>query len=444
MSTITGEHIWRNEKHRIRTIAGTLLKLENEIIEEFTSFKSVFEFRIRLDRDDGSVEHQIGWRVQHVNPYNKGDKPYKGGFMRDKKLSIGSLRAKAAWMTWKCALIGPTETKRIPFGGAKGGIQCDPKRYSQAERRRQMIMCARELDSLVGPTKDSLGPDAAVDAEDIRAFVTMSAELNADHGAPWGAVATGKPMEDAGGGCPGRLRATGRGMHYVYQEMRAQHSFFKKFPKKPKALLHGFGNVGSSYGFLAKEFGVIIIGVSDLESGVYHPNGIDSNALYAHKIRTGSLRDYQNAENIHAQRFLSLPCDILVVASTEAVLTNENADKVQAAVILEGANGPTLPEAEQKLLKRGVLIIPDILANAGGVTVSYFEWCQDMQGIFWEESVVNERLKQFMIGGTSRTLHLADQFGVDLRTAAHIGAMGYCAPALRKKHGWKKSDQSLY
>lgn len=444
MSITNGDRIWKNEERRIRMIGGELLHFEDDILEEFTSFHRVFEFRIRLDRDNGSTEHQIGWRIQHVNPHDKGRKPYKGGFMRDKKLSIGSLRAKAAWMTWKCALIGPTETERIPFGGAKGGILCDPKKYSRTERHRQMIMCARQLNPIVGPTQDSLGPDAAVDAEDMRSFVTMSSELNADHGAPWGAVATGKPLEDCGGGCPGRLRATGRGMHYVYEEMRTRHPFFKKFPKKPKALLHGFGNVGSSYGLLAKEFGVHIIGVSDYDGGVYNPKGIDVDTLYAHQLRTGSLQHYQEAEHIDPARFLSLPCDILVVASTEAILTEENADDVQAALILEGANGPTLPEAEKKLLKRGVLIIPDILANAGGVTVSYFEWCQDMQGIFWEESVVNERLKQYMIGGTSRTLRFADQFGVDLRTAAHIGAMAYCAPAVRKKQVWKKSDRSLY
>lgn len=440
---ISGEQIWRNEQHKIREISD-ILRLESEIIGELTHCKRELGFTIRLERDNGFIDHLSGWRVQHVNPYNTGQRPFKGGFIRATNVGRDLCRAKAAWMTWKCALIGPTQEERIPFGGAKGGLRCDPKKYSSRETRRQMEECAKALNPIIGPTMDSLGPDIAVGPEEIRAFVTAYSELNMNKGIPCGAVATGKPLEHCGGGCPGRLLATGRGMHYVYEAMAKLHPFFKNVPSRPRAIIQGFGNVGSAYALLAKSFGIIITGVSDVRGGIYNPNGIDIKNLYEHSHSTGSVINFTEADNVKNDDFLHKPCDILVLAATEAVLTDHNVDGVQAAIVLEGANGPTLPEAQQKLIHKGVFIIPHFLANAGGVTVSYFEWCQDMQGIFWTEKEINNRLKYYMVGGAHRILEFGKQFSTDLYTAGYIGALNHCAPALRKKHGWKKSDQSLF
>lgn len=439
----SGEQIWRNEKQKIEEVA-LKLQLENNIINEFTHFKRDFGFVIRLERDNGDIEHIEGWRVQHVNPYDTGRRPYKGGFMRGMSVSRELCRAKAAWMTWKCALIGPMEEERIPFGGAKGGLRCNPRHYSLREKRQQMEKVAKAINPIIGIAKDSLGPDAAVDAEDIRAFVTAYAELNQDKGIPCGAIATGKPLENCGGGCPGRLLATGRGMHYTYEALKKLLSSFAHLPKKPRALVQGFGNVGSAYVALAESFGITIVGVSDVLGGVYNASGIDAKELAEHNAKTGSVINFSEAETLKNGEFLHAPCDILVLAATEAVLTGANADGVQALIVLEGANGPTLPEAQQNLSERGIIVIPDILANAGGVTVSYFEWCQDMQGIFWTEKQINQLLKNYMIGGAKRTIRFAEEFNTDLRTGAYLAAFAHCAPAVRKKHGWTKSPQSLF
>ena len=440
---ISGEQIWRNEQHKIKEICD-LLRLEDEIIGAFTHCERDFGFTIQLERDNGLIEYRTGWRVKHVNPYDPGRKPFKGGFTRALNVGRDLCRAKASWMTWKCALIGPTQDERIPFGGAKGGLRCDPKKYSLREMRRQMQECAKALDPVIGPTMDSLGPDAGVGPEEIRAFISAYSELNMDKGIPCGAVATGKPLEDCGGGCPGRLLATGRGLHYVYEATTKLHPFFKNIPPKPRAIIQGFGNVGSSYALLAKSFGVTIIGASDVRGGVYNPKGIDIKSLYEYSRSTGSVVNFPEADNVTNDDFLHKPCDILVLAATEAVLTDSNADGVQASVILEGANGPTLPEAQHKLIHRGVFVIPHFLANAGGVTVSYFEWCQDMQGIFWSEKEINNRLKNYMVGGVHRVLEFAKQFNTDLYTAGYISALSHCAPALRKNRGWKKSIKSLF
>lgn len=442
MST-SGMQMWKSEQQRIQHIAKDFLKLEPELIEELIQCKTEFGFFVRLTRDNGNVEHLKGWRVQHCNPYDTGRKPYKGGFMRALTVELDMLRTKAALMTWKCAVVGPTDEERVQFGGAKGGLQCDPLQYSEAESKRQMEGVADEIDPIVGPTWDSLGPDAAVGPKEIRAFVTRYSRLNKDKGIPCGAVATGKPLEHGGGGCPGRHKAPGLGMQFVQEEFKKIHPFFKNIPPTPRAIVQGFGQVGSAYAHLAKQFGVTIIGVSDIYGGIYNPRGIDVDKLFALSQKTGRVSSYPDADPVSGDEFFKQESDILVLAATENVLTKKNASSVKARVIIEGANAPTTPEADIILKNNNQLVIPDILANAGGVTVSYFEWCQDIQGKFWLETEIRNELQRYMIGGTQRTFQIAQKFGVDLRTGAGLSAIMYCAPALRQKHGFKKSAKSL-
>lgn len=442
--TATGEQMWENEKKRIRSVGGEILRLEPEIMDELTTCKRDFGFTIRLQRDNGDIEHVSGWRVWHRNPYNTGQRPYKGGFMRATSVGRNLLRAKAALMTFKCAIVGPTEDERVPFGGAKGGLRCNPADYSAMEARRKMEQVAEELNDIIGPTKDSLGPDVAVGAEEIRAFVTRYSALNQNKGVPCGAVATGKPLENAGGGCPGRLFATGRGLHYTFREINRLVNGLVSNVEKPKAIVQGCGNVGRAYIALAEEFGIEVVGVSDISGAVYNPYGIDAKALLAHVSKNGGLvSGFKGAEAITGEELLIQSCDILVPAATENVINHVNAAKLKCSVLLEGANAPTLPDAEPILRENGIVVIPDVLANAGGVTVSYFEWCQDTQGKFWSEKQTNNELEQYMIGGTRRVYDAAKRFDTDFRTAAYIVAISYCAPALRKKHGWKKSEQSF-
>lgn len=441
--SITGSRMWRNERKRIQYISETFLKLEPELIGEFTQCKTELGFFIRLMRDCGTIEHLNGWRIQHCNPYDTGRKPYKGGFMRAPNVGRDLLRVKAALMTWKCALVGPTEDERIPFGGAKGGLKCTPEQYSHAETKRQMEAIAEEINPIVGPTRDSLGPDVAVGAREIRAFVTRYSALNKDKGIPCGAVATGKPLEHGGGGCPGRNIATGLGMHFVFEKLLQTHPVLKNLPSEPRAIVQGFGQVGSAYARLAKRFGITIVGISDVYGGVYNPRGIDVEEAFAICKKTGKVESYPDATRISNEEFLFQDCDILVVAATENVLTAKNAPHIRARIISEGANAPTTLEADQILLQNKKLIIPDILNNAGGVTVSYFEWCQDTQGKFWAEHEIHDELKRYLMGGTERTCNAAKEFRVDLRTGAYISSLMYCGPALREKHGFKKSAKSL-
>ncbi|MBI2056029.1 MAG: Glu/Leu/Phe/Val dehydrogenase [Candidatus Sungbacteria bacterium] len=442
MST-SGMQMWKNERQRIKHIAEDYLKLEPELIEELTQCKTEFGFFVRLVRDNGIVEHLKGWRIQHCNPYDTGRKPHKGGFMRATTVGRDMLRAKAAIMTWKCAVVGPTDEERIQFGGAKGGLCCDPLQYSESETKRQMEGVADEINPIVGPTWDSIGPDVAVGPKEIRAFVTRYSRLNKDKGIPCGAVATGKPLEHGGGGCPGRIMATGLGMHFVYEELSRIHPFFRNMPDRPRAIVQGFGQVGSAYAILAEQFGITIIGVSDIYGGIYNPNGIDIQKLSAINKKTRRIDSYPEAELVSCDEFLKQECDILVLAATENVLTEKNASLVKAPMILEGANAPTTPEADLILRGNNQLVIPDILSNAGGVTVSYFEWCQDMQGKFWREKEIKNELKRYMVGGARRTFQTSQKFAADLRTGAGLSAITYCAPALREKHGFKKSPKSL-
>lgn len=444
--SISGEQMWQNEKQRILRVGGDILKLEPEILEELTTFYLEFGFTIRIKRDDGRREILSGWRVQHRNPYNTGEKPYKGGFMRATNVGRDLLRAKAALMTFKCALAGPNDEERVPFGGAKGGLRCDPTEASKEETRQQMEKIAERLDPVIGPTEDSIGPDVAVGPEEIRAFVTKYSTLNKHKGVPCGAVATGKPLQNAGGGCPGRLLSTGRGMHHVLSEILRMDKSLRALSKnRLRAVIQGFGQVGSAFALLAEEdeFNVDIIGVSDIRGAIYNSQGIDVKKLYQYSRKAGSVSGYPDAETVPPETFLQLECDVLVPAATENVITAEVAQALKARIVLEGANAPTLPEADEILIKRGILVIPEILANAGGVTVSYFEWCQATQGQFWEEEKVNAELRKYMIGGTKRVLEAAKRFKTDLRTAAYVSALSYCAPALREKQGYKKSEQSL-
>lgn len=437
--------MWADEKCRILRIGGEIMHLEPVLLNELTTCKRAIDFTIRLRRDNGKIEHLLGWRVRHRNPYNTGTRPYKGGFMLAPTAGLNLLRTKAALMTLKCALAGPNENERTPFGGSKGGVRCNPGLLSKSEKRRIMEAVAEVLSNEVGPTTDSLGPDVGVGPEEIRAFITRYSELNQDKGIQCGAAATGKPLENAGGGCPGRLTATGLGMHYVLQEILKHHPGIKNISPNPSVIIQGFGNVGRSFAELARDFSVKIIGVSDVYGGIYDPDGICISDLisYTKENPQKTVKGFPGAKDVAGDKLLLMPCDVLVPAATENVITRQNAELLNTKILHEGANAPTCADADPILQKRGIIAAPDILVNAGGVTVSYFEWCQDTQGKFWEEAETRKELKRYMIGGAGRTLETAARFKTDLRTAAYIASLSYLAPALREKHGWDKSKESL-
>lgn len=437
--------MWADEKRRLWRIGGKILRLEPELLDELTICKRDVGFSIRLRRDNGKIEHFLGWRVLHRNPYNTGTRPYKGGFMLSPSAGLNLLRTKAALMTLKCALVGPDENERIPFGGSKGGVRCNPENLSQSEKRQIMEKVAEELKNDINPTRDSLGPDVGVGPEEIRAFMTRYAALNQDKGIQCGAAATGKPLENAGGGCPGRLTATGLGMHFILQEILKHHPELKNIPSEPAVIIQGFGNVGKSFAELARDFSVKVIGVSDIHGGIYNPNGISITDLvsYTNENSQRTVLGFPDAKDIAGNKLLLMPCDVLAPAATENVITRQNAGELNTKILHEGANAPTVAGADPILQKRGIIVVPDILANAGGVTVSYFEWCQDTQGKFWEEKDTKKELMRYMIGGAKRTLDAAQRFKTDLRTAAYIASLSYLAPALRKKQGWDKSKKSL-
>jgi len=444
-SKISGSKMWADEKHRLLHIGEKILRLEPELLNELTTCKRDIGFSIRLHRDNGKTEHILGWRVRHRNPYNTGTKPYKGGFMLSTSAGLNLLRTKAALMTLKCALVGPNENERVPFGGSKGGVRCNPDELSRNEKGQIMEKVAEELNNEIGPTLDSLGPDVGVGPEEIRAFMTRYAALNQNKGIPCGAAATGKPLEDAGGGCPGRLTATGLGMHYILQEICTNFINVPNLPAMPTAIIQGFGNVGGSFAEFSRDFSIKIIGVSDKYGGIYNPNGINIPDLIAYTKENPqrTVNGFPDAKSVNGDKLLLMPCDILVPAATENVILKQNAGRLNSKILLEGANAPTSLEADPILRERGIIVIPDILANAGGVTVSYFEWCQDTQGKSWEECTTKSELESYMIGGAQRTIDASLRFKTDLRTAAYITALSYLAPALRKKQRWDKSKKSL-
>jgi glutamate dehydrogenase (NAD(P)+) len=368
---------------------------------------------IPVQLDDGRLEVFTGYRVQHS--IARG--PAKGGIRYSPQVTLDEIRALASWMTWKCAVVN------IPFGGAKGGVVCDPHVLSDSELERITRRYAAELMDIIGPERDIPAPDMNTN-EQVMAWFMDTYSMHARHTVT--AVVTGKPMDL--GGSRGRAEATGRGCMLV--TLKALRRFGLS-PENCRVVVQGFGNVGGMAAKLMRRAGFKIIAIVEWDGAVYNPHGLDVEALMAHRKETGSIVDFPGGENIDRNEAMFLECEVLLPAATENAITSENAHRVRAKILCEGANGPTTPVADEILADKRVFVLPDILANAGGVTVSYFEWVQDRQGFFWNEQLVNDRLAEIMDSSFDAVVSYADKHQVNNRIAAYMLALDRVAFAIK-------------
>jgi glutamate dehydrogenase (NAD(P)+) len=394
-------------------LAAERLGLEPDILERLRLPKRCMVVSIPVKMDNGETQVFIGNRVQH----NVVLGPGKGGLRYHPSVTLGEVSALAMWMTWKCALMN------LPFGGAKGGIRCDPTLMSPAERERLTRRYTQEILLVIGPRVDILAPDVNTD-EETMAWIMDTYSMQVGYSVP--GVVTGKPIVI--GGSLGRREATGRGIVYCVQEA----SNLLKLPLQgARVVVQGFGNVGSVAAALLDALGARVIAVSDVRGGVYHDRGLNMAQLLRHQRERNTVVGFPEAEAITNADLLTLPSDILIPAALERQITLDNAGKIQCHILAEGANGPTTPEADAILRERNIFVIPDILCNAGGVTVSYFEWVQDLQNYFWTETQINRRLKQVLIKAFREVYALAQRTQVDMRLAALMLGVGRIVDGIR-------------
>jgi len=385
--------------------AARLLSLDPGIWRILTHPKRQIIVSCPVQMDSGEIEVFTGYRVQ----YNITLGPAKGGIRYHPDVTLDEVTALAAWMTWKCAVA------HIPFGGGKGGVVCDPTRMSKRELEALTRRYVSEIIDAIGPEKDVPAPDVNTDAQ-IMAWVMDTYSMHVGHTET--AVVTGKPVEM--GGSLGRREATGRGVMIVTREA-ARHLGLDI--KGATVAVQGFGNVGSVSADLLAGIGAKIVAVSDWKGGVHNPQGLDVAAMLEYAKTHKSIDGFPGGEPLTNEQLFGLDVDVLIPAALENQVTMDNAPSIKAKILVEGANGPTTPDAHQHLHARGVFVIPDILANAGGVTTSYFEWVQDRYGYFWELTEVNTRLEQKMVEAFDDVLQTAMKYKVDLRTAAYIVAI---------------------
>ncbi len=365
-----------------------------------------------VEMDDNSVRVFTGYRVHH----NTALGPTKGGIRYHPDVSLDEVRALAMWMTWKCAVVS------LPYGGAKGGVICDPKALSVRELENLTRRYATEISVLMSPQGDIPAPDMGTGEREM-AWIMDTYSMHRGYSVP--AVVTGKPL--AIGGSLGRNEATGRGVMITTLEALKR----KNMPVEgTRVVVQGFGKVGAPAAYLTEERGAKVIAVSDAQGGVYNPRGIDTRDLLAYASVEKTVVGYRKAEPIANADLLELECEVLMPCALENQITATNAPRVRAKIVAEGANGPLTPEADEILADKGVFIIPDILCNAGGVTVSYFEWVQDLQSFFWGEDEINERLRQIMVRSFNHVLRVSYEKKVDTRTAAQILAIQRVAEAV--------------
>jgi glutamate dehydrogenase (NAD(P)+) len=370
---------------------------------------------IPVQMDDGRIEVFTGYRVQHSNARGPG----KGGIRYAPDVSLDEVRALASWMTWKCAVVN------IPFGGAKGGVICDPKTMSQGELERMTRRYTASLIEFLGPEKDVPAPDVNTN-EQTMAWIMDTYSMHM--GQTVTGVVTGKPVNI--GGSRGRREATGRGVSIVTLQA-LKHLNMK--PEDATVIVQGFGNVGSNSALLLWELGCKVIGIGEFDGALFNANGIDISELMEWKARKGTIHGFPGAESADKDELLTRRCDVLIPAATENVITSKNAEQIQARILIEGANGPTTVKADKILEAKGVFVVPDILANAGGVTTSYFEWVQDRMGFFWTEDEVNQRLERIMVDSFNDVLHYAVAHGVNNRIAAYMLAIDRVAYTTKQR-----------
>ena len=383
-------------------LAAQKLSLDPGLYRVLRSPEKQVIISVPVLRDNGEVEVYTGYRVL----YNTSRGPAKGGIRFDLHVTLDEVKALAAWMTWKCAVVN------IPFGGAKGGVICDPSTMSNTELERLTRRYTSGIIETLGPDSDVPAPDVNTN-ERVMAWIMDTYSMHKRHTVT--SVVTGKPVEM--GGSLGRREATGRGVMFVTREALKR----LKMPLKgARIAVQGFGNVGSISAQLLQDQGASIVAVSDKQGGIHNPKGLDVKDVLAWVKQHRFLQGYPKGESITNAELLALDCDVLVPAAMENVITSENARSVRAKVICEGANGPTTAGADKILEEKGVFVVPDILANAGGVTVSYFEWVQDRGGYFWEEDTVNQRLERIMVRSFDEVVGMAERQKVNNRIAAYM------------------------
>jgi len=393
---------------------GARLKLDPGLLEILKHAKRELTVNFPVKMDDGTVRVFTGFRVQ----YNDALGPFKGGIRYHWNVSIDEIRALACWMTWKCSLMG------IPYGGAKGGVICNPKEMSRGELERMTRRFASSISIVIGPEKDIPAPDVYTDAQTM-AWIMDTISMNAGYSVP--GVVTGKPLVI--GGSLGRDEATSRGLMYAARECGRR---IKLELKGTTVAVNGFGNVGyHAARLLHEEAGSKIVAVSDSKGAIHSEKGFDPREVLVHKEKTGSVVGFPGTKRISHEDLLELPVDVLVPAALENEITSENAPRIRAKIVAEGANGPTTPEADDILDRRGIYVIPDILANGGGVTVSYFEWVQNLQEFFWTKAEVDQKLEQHMVRAFAAVWETAQREKVDLRQAAYIVAIGRVVEAYK-------------
>jgi glutamate dehydrogenase (NAD(P)+) len=408
---------WNSELFRIACSqlrkAAAVIDMDDEERLQLENPRRTLTVNFPVRMDDGHVRMFIGYRVQHC--LHMG--PTKGGFRYAPGVSMGECAALAMWMSWKCALLG------LPFGGAKGGVRCDPHELSVGETERITRRYAAELIPIIGPERDIPAPDMGTGEREMAWFMdTYSQQVG--HAVP--EIVTGKPP--VLGGTEARRPATGLGVVYVIEGVLER---LRRNIREQRCVVQGFGNVGATAAEELHAIGAKVVGVSDVRGGIVNPDGLDIPALLKHKRENEYVEGFPGGEAVGRSEILETPCDVLVPAALERQVTAENAARLDCSILVEAANGPTTPEAEEILAERGILVVPDVLANAGGVTVSYFEWVQDQQKYLWDMIEVQERLRRQMRSALARVVDAADQLEVDWRTAALAVAVDRVAQAAR-------------
>ena len=385
--------------------AAKLLGLEDDLYAVMRVPARELKVYIPVRMDSGHIQVFEGFRVQH----NFARGPAKGGIRYAPDVNLDEVKALSAWMTWKCAVVN------VPFGGAKGGIICDPLQMSQGELERMTRRYTSELLDFIGPDKDVPAPDMNT-TEQTMAWIMDTYSMHSRHTVT--AVVTGKPV--ALGGSLGRREATGRGVLFCINEAIKR---FDLTPERTSVVVQGSGNVGGIGAQLMHEHGYKVVAISDVGGGIHNPDGLDITNVLAYWQANRTLEEYPGAEAVSNKDLLEIECDVLAPCATENQITSENADRIKCKILAEGANGPTTPKADKILHDKGIFVIPDILANAGGVTVSYFEWVQDRMGYFWSEAEVNALLEDKMVASFNELCHYATKHDVDTRTAAYMLAI---------------------
>ena len=387
-------------KQQLRKVAQAF-GIDPNLVKVLSQCKKAVEVSIPTSMDDGSTEVFQGYRVTH----NVARGPSKGGIRYHPDVTQDEVKALAMWMTWKCALMG------IPFGGAKGGVVCDPKKLTLNELQRMTRRYTSEIINEIGPERDIPAPDVGTNAQ-VMAWIFDTYSMNKGHSVL--GVVTGKPLHL--GGSLGREEATAHGAQYCIRDAIRKK---EKSLEGATVVVQGFGNVGSYLARFMAEDGAKVIAVSDSSGGLYNANGLDVTSVVAHKDETGTLSGFRGADAISNEELLLLDCDVLAPCALEQVIHEGNAAKVRAKLICEGANGPTTPAADEILDDMGVLVLPDVLANAGGVVVSYFEWVQGLQEYFWKEGEVNAKLNDIVTRAFNETWETHQARGLSLRTSAY-------------------------